>query len=648
MNKKIFIYIVFFIKYLILLNLTPELEIERYKEFLNQCNSFQNCLNPYKNIEEFSQSFLTFPYSALMFVFLLPSYFVSYITDFSIVNLTYLLFEIILISTFKKIYDLKEDYLLLIIILNPVIIYSVGILGQLDFIPFTFFVLSLLKLKENKKYQSIIYLLIAGSTKIIFLILIPIILMYFLRLEKNLIKNFQTIIISITFFTFFNFPLFLDSIYRSTVFFGINEGYRVVESATTLRFNSLFIVVFLITVTLFLYWKFLNRLDFYGVALFTGFLTMPIFISNLSNIGWVLWSMPSIILLYISFEYRVKILIYTFLFLLVLFDLSNETIDTFVNVKTIFIYLIYPIFFILFYYAVQALTQNTYFKIKSTPIVFSIAGDSATGKTTLSKLLKTYFGDKFVNLIELDSFHKYERNNEVWNKFTHLDPKMNNLSEFRKVILNLLSGKTQFVRSYNHLNGKFDELNKKKLKDFLIIEGLHSLHFEDLNKKYDMKIFIDVENELKSKIKIDRDLKRNKDLEHIKKEIKQRKADYLEFIYPQINFSDIYIKTIKSESNYVIFKILISKDYLYDLEDALSSFCEFSIKSIDKNKVEIEIKIFKEDSFEAFDNLASKVNNLQDVEFDKRNLPEDSNLEVLLKMGFVLFMLDKRIQTKVV
>ena len=156
-------------------------------------------MNPYKNIEEFSQSFLTFPYSALMFVFLLPSYFVSYITDFSIVNLTYLLFEIILISTFKKIYDLKEDYLLLIIILNPVIIYSVGILGQLDFIPFTFFVLSLLKLKENKKYQSIIYLLIAGSTKIIFLILIPIILMYFLRLEKNLIHNFQTIIFSITF-----------------------------------------------------------------------------------------------------------------------------------------------------------------------------------------------------------------------------------------------------------------------------------------------------------------------------------------------------------------------------------------------------------------------------------------------------------------
>ena len=28
---------------------------------------------------------------------------------------------------------------------------------------------------------------------------------------------------------------------------------------------------------------------------------------------------------------------------------------------------------------------------------------------------------------------------------------------------------------------------------------------------------------------------------------------------------------------------MISKDYLYDLEDALSSFCEFSIKSIDKN-----------------------------------------------------------------
>ena len=163
-----------------------------------------------------------------------------------------------------------------------------------------------------------------------------------------------------------------------------------------------------------------------------------------------------------------------------------------------------------------------------------------------------------------------------------------------------------------------------------------------------MKIFIDVENELKSKIKIDRDLKEIRIWNTIKKEIKQRKADYLEFIYPQINFSDIYIKTIKSESNFVIFKILISKDYLYDLEDALSSFCEFSIKSIDKNKVEVELKVFKKDSFEVFDNLASKVSNLQDVEFDKNNLPEDSNLEVLVKMGFDLFMLDKRIQTKVV
>ena len=162
-----------------------------------------------------------------------------------------------------------------------------------------------------------------------------------------MIHNSQTIIFSLAFFTFLIFHYFRFCLSLNCIFWHY-EGYRVVESATTLRFNSLFIVVFLITVTLFLYWKFLNRLDFYGVALFTGFLTMPIFISNLSNIGWVLWSMPSIILLYISFEHRVKILIYTFLFLLVLFDLSNVTIENFVNVKTFVVYLIYPIFFILF------------------------------------------------------------------------------------------------------------------------------------------------------------------------------------------------------------------------------------------------------------------------------------------------------------
>ena len=41
------------------------------------------------------------------------------------------------------------------------------------------------------------------------------------------------------------------------------------------------------------------------------------------------------------------------------------------------------------------------------------------------------------------------------------------------------------------MTGKFDSNDKKRIKDYLIIEGLHAL-FSDLNKKYDLNVFLDL------------------------------------------------------------------------------------------------------------------------------------------------------------
>ena len=50
----------------------------------------------------------------------------------------------------------------------------------------------------------------------------------------------------------------------------------------------------------------------------------------------------------------------------------------------------------------------------------------------------------------------------MWDRYTHLDPKMNNLTEFRNVLLNIINGKTEIVKQYNHLSGKFDNFDKKE------------------------------------------------------------------------------------------------------------------------------------------------------------------------------------------
>ena len=79
------------------------------------------------------------------------------------------------------------------------------------------------------------------------------------------------------------------------------------------------------------------------------------------------------------------------------------------------------IFFI--YFGYQLIINNQYFKIKSNPIIIALAGDSAVGKTTLSKTLNLFFGMKFVDNIELDSFHLHERSSPIWKEYTHLNPK---------------------------------------------------------------------------------------------------------------------------------------------------------------------------------------------------------------------------------
>ena len=171
------------------------------------------------------------------------------------------------------------------------------------------------------------------------------------------------------------------------------------------------------------------------------------------------------------------------------------------------------------------LSKNNYYIIKSSPTLITIAGDSASGKTTLSQILEDFLGSKFVNQVELDSFHKYERDNPIWKTETHLNPKMNDLIKFKNTVVNLINGQTQIVQNYNHLSGKFDSQEKKRIKDFLIIEGLHSLYFKDLNKRYDLKVFLDVEEEMKKETKLARDLERGRTETDILKQINQRKDD---------------------------------------------------------------------------------------------------------------------------
>lgn len=173
--------------------------------------------------------------------------------------------------------------------------------------------------------------------------------------------------------------------------------------------------------------------------------------------------------------------------------------------------------------------------------VFAICGDSGSGKSTLSNILKNAFDDSFT--LELDRYHKWERHNENWKSVTHLNPDANYITKMSEDIFNLKLGKEIFQVDYDHDTGKFTEKQLINPSNNLIVCGLHSLYDKDTSSAYDLKIFMDTDEELKRKWKIRRDTKeRGHSLEKVSESIKKRESDFNAYILPQKENADLIVK----------------------------------------------------------------------------------------------------------
>jgi uridine kinase len=211
--------------------------------------------------------------------------------------------------------------------------------------------------------------------------------------------------------------------------------------------------------------------------------------------------------------------------------------------------------------------------------VFAICGDSGSGKSTLSKLLKNCFSDSFS--LECDRYHKWERGDSNWGYVTHLNPKANYIEKMNEDVFNLKIGKEIFQVDYDHTTGTFTEEQRIDPSNNLIVCGLHTIYNKESNSIYDIKIYMDPQEELKQKWKIKRDvLERGYTIEKVLDSIKKRDKDFIDHILPQKDNADMIIR-------------FFSKDNvdIYDLEY--------------EDKLSLDIKINK--SF-IVDNIIKKLN----------------------------------------
>ncbi|BAY14731.1 phosphoribulokinase [Anabaenopsis circularis NIES-21] len=178
----------------------------------------------------------------------------------------------------------------------------------------------------------------------------------------------------------------------------------------------------------------------------------------------------------------------------------------------------------------------------SRPIILGIVGDSAAGKTTLTKGIAQVLGPENVTLICTDDYHRYDRQQRSEIGITALHPDCNHLDIMQQHLSLLRTGQPILKPVYSHKTGTFEPPVYIKPNKFVIIEGLLGYSTRAARDCYDVKVYLAPPEPLRAKWKVKRDtLKRGYTPEQVLAELDKREPDSEQFIRPQRQWSDIVV-----------------------------------------------------------------------------------------------------------
>ena len=177
------------------------------------------------------------------------------------------------------------------------------------------------------------------------------------------------------------------------------------------------------------------------------------------------------------------------------------------------------------------------------PIILGIVGDSASGKSTLSVGVAQILGEEHCTVICTDDYHRYDRKARATAGMSALDPRANHIDILEQHLRLLRRGEAILKPVYNHQGGTFEAPEYVKPKEFVIAEGLLGYATRGMRDCYDVKIYLDPEEDLRVKWKMHRDTTtRGYTREEVLAQLERREIDSPNFIQPQRTFADIVIR----------------------------------------------------------------------------------------------------------
>ncbi len=177
------------------------------------------------------------------------------------------------------------------------------------------------------------------------------------------------------------------------------------------------------------------------------------------------------------------------------------------------------------------------------PIMLAIAGDSASGKTTITQGLVDALGKDRISSICVDDYHKYDRKERKDKPFTPLHPECNYIEVMEQHLQLLAMGHPILKPVYNHDDGSLGRPQLVEPREFMIVEGLLPLYTKLARACFDATVYLDPPEDIRYQWKVARDTKkRGYTEEEVQKDLEKREPESAEFIRPQRAKADIVIR----------------------------------------------------------------------------------------------------------
>ena len=559
------------VRIILIVFLAPVTQGEWFVPFID--NFINNpSIDPWNSHLDVNGNMLAFPYGPVMWLLLLPGTILGALggaifpgADLHLTAIGFssgiIILDLLLLIALLEIVPGRRRLVIWLYWLSPIVLYINYWHGQVDIVPVLLLTTSLVALRKQKYKLAGVILGGAFAAKLSMILALPFILIYLVR--NNRLRRFSPafIITVIATSTLLQGPFLLSGAVRRMVL-DTPEAQKIYELSLDLGSFDILLLPLGYALVVYTFWQ-LRRMSFGLLVASLGLGFFLVLILSPASPGWFMWVVPLLVLYQVQSGRTAIILTAVFSFLLIIFNLLHSTgpkirfldfdftaplINSYsffgANQLSLILTALLASGAVLAYrMARDGVRDSDHFGLRSRPFVLGISGDSGSGKDTLATAIEGLFGAHSVAHISGDDYHMWDRDEPIWKTMTHLNPRSNDLTAMMNSLTDLSESRSISVKRYDHSIGRFTNAISLRHNDFVVVSGLLVFYTPQMRDRCDIKIFLDMDEDLRRYLKIQRDVhSRGHSIEEVIAVLESRTEDAERFIKPQEQNADVVFR----------------------------------------------------------------------------------------------------------